>query len=169
MIVHRRERARLKQLSSWVVECHPPPPNPNPNIVVTSSSQSSHSQSQLNPTLLPPLPPSSPSVNKPFLCACPPSLSSDLDHGERKKLVVIAADDGPPSGFPRRASDDEGKKRSRRSAGVAGVEEEAKGQLEKDKLVEVHGDLSRLKLEIGLIKDPSCSLDLELRLGILVL
>lgn len=168
MNVHRRERARLKQLSSWVVDYPPPPPpNPNPNIVVTSSSQSSPSQSQLNRTPLPPPPPSSPSENKLFSCASPPPLASDLDHGERKMLVVGAANDGPPRGFSRWASDDAGKKRSRRPTGVAGVEEEAKAILEKDKLIEVHGDLSKLELEIGLIKDPSPSLDLELRLGIL--
>ncbi|XP_030545893.2 transcriptional regulator SUPERMAN-like [Rhodamnia argentea] len=167
MNIHRREKARLKQLSSWVVEYHPPPPNPKPNIVVTSSSQSSHSRSQLNRTLLPPPPPSSPSVNKPFSRASPPSVSSDLDCRWREKLAVIAADDGLPRGVPRRASDDEGKKQSRRSTGVAGAEEEAKAILEKYKLKEAHGDPSRLELEIGFIKDPSCSLDLELRLGIL--
>ncbi|KAI3412858.1 C2H2-type domain-containing protein [Psidium guajava] len=169
MNVHRGERARLKQLSSWVFEHHPPPPNPNPNIVVTSSSQSSHSQSQLNPTLLPPPPPPSPSGNKYFSSASTPSLPSDLDHGQRKKLVVVASDDGRPCGFPRWASNDKRKKRSRRSTGVAGVEEEeeAKAILEEDKLIQVHGDLSRLELEIGLINDPGCSLDLELRLGIL--
>ncbi|KAL3717349.1 hypothetical protein ACJRO7_008861 [Eucalyptus globulus] len=167
MNVHRWERARLKQLSSWIVEHHPPPPNPNPKIDVASSSQGSQSQSQLNPTLLPPAPPSSPSVNKPFSCASPPSLSSDLDYKERKKSVDISANDGLPSGFPRPESEDARKKRSRRSTGVAGVEEEAKAILDKDEIIEVHGDLSKLELEIGLIKDPSCSLDLELRVGIL--
>ncbi|KAF8006399.1 hypothetical protein BT93_K0642 [Corymbia citriodora subsp. variegata] len=165
MNVHRRERARLKQLSSLIVEYHPPPPSPNPNIVVASSSQSS--QSQLNPALLPPAQPSSLSGNKPFSCASPPSVSSDLDYRERKKLGVNSANDGLPGSFPRLASDDAGKKRSRRSTGVTGVEEEAKAIPEKDKIIEVHGDLSKVELEIGLIKDPSRSLNLELRLGIL--
>lgn len=137
MNVHRRDRARLRQMpssqtfsSSYTLlnlNLHPNP-KPNPNL-------SSYFSSSTSPTMLPPLiSSSSPSTTHPSYCLCPRGGAN----------LTTMKSQIPPFGVCK----------------YDGFSSEKEGKIAKK------SDIVRLNLEIGLLgESKSDDLDLELRLG----
>ncbi|KAJ9172059.1 hypothetical protein P3X46_015346 [Hevea brasiliensis] len=149
MNVHRRDRAMLIQLPSWVFEF----PNPNPNC---SSSTSLSSSRTASAKLL-----SCPCTHHPSLSPSFTSFSSSPSYQEKKSTTLEC---------PRRYSSTPlsealtiKKKKSMKA--VVEVEKFKKGFAQKYELeVLKKSEVISLDLEIG-CKDPKEVLDLELRLG----
>ncbi|OMP09317.1 Zinc finger, C2H2-like protein [Corchorus olitorius] len=85
MNVHRKDRAKLRLLPSWALECQRQDPNPNPNPNSLSSTHHSANFSSLYPyshSLLPPLLSTctAPSSSPPLLL---------LSHGENQRKPLI--------------------------------------------------------------------------------
>ncbi|KAK9993504.1 hypothetical protein SO802_023207 [Lithocarpus litseifolius] len=136
MNVHRKDRARLRLLPSSSSDSH----NPNPNFTSSPSSSSS----KFLPYTHHPLP---------FFSS--PS-SSSID--EEKKLEL--------SHLPLNPQGRNNMNKKRIIGGILGLEELRGTFAQKDELkVLKKEDTIKLGLEIGLLKDPQESLDLELRLG----
>ncbi|KDP21334.1 hypothetical protein JCGZ_21805 [Jatropha curcas] len=155
MNVHRRDRAMLIQLPSWVFDC----PNPNPNFPSsaslsssTATSSPSHNNDNNNKKMLPY--PYYYNNSSPF-----GTTSFTLPSNNQQKKSNLE--------FPQ--SEDLAKKRMKKSmrAAVVEVEEFNKSNLSrKYERIEVlkNNEVISLELEIG-CKDPKEVLDLELRLG----
>ncbi|OAY61564.1 transcriptional regulator SUPERMAN [Manihot esculenta] len=152
MNVHRRDRAMLIHLPSWVFdEC----PNPKPNLSSSSSLPSPRSTSTK-------LASSCPCTHHPLLSPTATSFSSSPSYQEKASTALEC----PQRYCSTPLSEALTKKKKKRSIrAVVEVEEIKKGFAQKCELeVLKKSEVISLELEIG-CKDPKEVLDLELRLG----
>ncbi|KAJ9188014.1 hypothetical protein P3X46_003415 [Hevea brasiliensis] len=153
MNVHRRDRAMLIQLPSWVFEC----PNPNPNFSSSTSLSLSSSRSTSAKLLSYPCTPHHSLLSPSFT-----SFSSSPSYQDKKSTALEC----PQRESSTPLSEDLKKKKKKKSMrAVVEVEEFNKGFAQKYELeVLKKSEVISLDLEIG-CKDPKEVLDLELRLG----
>ncbi|KAG6774571.1 hypothetical protein POTOM_021929 [Populus tomentosa] len=140
MNVHRRDRAKLRQLPSWFLKCPKyPTSNPNPDHLLSSSSK------------FLPYPDDHTHDHSPYQ-------SSFSSPGCREKKSIVECHEGK----------DLTKKKSKAGA-VFGVGELKKNFAQECDQLEVlrRSEIINLDMEMG-CEDPKEVLDLELRLGLLV-
>ncbi|KAF8394308.1 hypothetical protein HHK36_020515 [Tetracentron sinense] len=154
MNVHRRDRARLRQSPPWDGQCLNLnlDPNPNPNLNVSSPSSSSLS------AMIPPFTYSFPSLlSNSHTCLSLPS-SASTDEAKMSKMPGTWHDPLSLKGA------DLTRMKSMKDLFVVG---ELKGSTQEDEGDQVlkKGEIVRLGLDIGLLRESKEDLDLELRLG----
>ncbi|KAJ6405730.1 hypothetical protein OIU84_013651 [Salix udensis] len=137
MNVHRRDRARLKQLPSWFFECPKPTysrSNPKPSLYSSSKfspypDHHTHDRSSLSPFLTSFSSPSCP--EKKSMVECPQGVNSTRKISDMRSAVVVGA-----------------------------------GELKKSPVQEGEQTSENLSLDLEMrCEDPKQVLDLELRLG----